>query len=55
MKKCKWCQYCYCPDSTDVSGLSCKKNSIIKIIDLDSSHYLCPGFKFSLFGFLFGV
>ena len=53
MKSCKLCRYCYCPDEEYVEGLFCEKNSIIKIIDSDKIHELCPGFKLSLLKLLF--
>lgn len=55
MKKCKYCKFCYCRDISDVSGLDCEINPLIKITELDKIHYLCSGYKFSLIKFLFGV
>jgi len=55
MAKCRYCKYCYCSDSSDVSGLNCRQSPIIKITELDNIHFLCRGFKFSLLKFLFGL
>jgi hypothetical protein len=56
MKKCCYlCRFCYCSDESDVSGLDCEKNKVIKIIDMDKVHELCEGqFKLSLLK-LFGI
>ena len=54
IKSCRFCRYSYCADETDVSGLSCEKNNIIKIIELEKVHELCFGnYKFSWLKFLF--
>ncbi len=49
IKSCRFCQYCYCADTEDVSGLDCKKHSVLKITDLDKKHLFCPGFKTNIF------
>ena len=56
MKKCCYlCRFCYCSDESDVSGLDCEKNKVIKITDVDKVHELCEGqFKLSLLK-LFGI
>jgi len=48
MKCCERCRYLYCTDESDVSGLDCEKNKVIKITELDKQHLLCPGFKPSI-------
>lgn len=49
MKKCcDLCRYLYCSDESDVSGLDCEKNKVIKITEVDKQHLLCPGFKPSI-------
>jgi len=55
MKKCRYCKYCYCGDTSDVSGLDCKINSLIKITEPDKIHCICLGYKFSLLKLLFGI
>jgi hypothetical protein len=55
IKCCRLCRFCYCADESDLSGFNCEKNLIIKIVDLDSLHFLCYGFKFSWIKFLFGI
>ena len=52
-KCCKFCRYSYCGDETDVSGFNCEKNSVIRIINTDKAHELCPGFNFGLMKLLF--
>jgi len=49
IQKCKYCQYCYCDDTEDVSGLDCKIHPILKITDLDQMHLFCRGFKTNIF------
>jgi len=56
IKCCRYCRFCYCPDESDVSGLYCNKNKIIKITDSDKIHKFCFGnYRFSLLKFLFGI
>jgi hypothetical protein len=52
-KCCRHCRHCYCADECDLSGFSCEKNDLLKIIDLDKVHELCKNnYKFSLLNFL---
>ena len=53
-KKCRYCKYCYCSDESDVSGLDCRKNVQIKIIELDKV-LDCDNYKFSLLKLILGV
>jgi len=53
-KTCRYCTYCYCGDESDVSGLDCRKNVQIKIIELDKVSD-CDNYKFSLLKLLLGV
>jgi hypothetical protein len=54
-KKCRYCKHCYCSDETDVSGMKCRKNVVLKIIELDNVHPFCDNYKFSLLKLLLGV
>ena len=53
-KTCRQCKYCYCSDESDVSGLDCRKNVMIKIIELDKV-IDCDNYSFSLLKLIFGV
>jgi len=55
MKKCRYCRYCYCGDTSDVSGLDCEIITNIKIVDPDKRVEYCKSYKFSLIKFLFGI
>jgi hypothetical protein len=55
MKKCRLCRYCRCTDESDVSGLDCEKNKVLRITNTEETHELCPGYKFSLLKLLFGI
>ena len=54
VKSCRLCKHCYCADESDVSGLDCRINEVIKIVEPDKVHPCCKdGFKFSPLRFLF--
>ena len=54
-KCCRYCKYCYCGDESDVSGLDCSKNVILRVIELDKVHPFCDNYSFSLLKLIFGV
>ena len=53
-KKCRYCKHIEAPDTDDVSGFYCKRNTT-RITEWNESAQYCLNYKFSWLKLIFGV